>query len=184
MRKHTHTHHPPVPATATIRRLGAADAPAFRALRLEGLAAHPAAFGASWETEAEQPLAWFSQRLARNTVFGGHAGDGGLAGIAGFTVPDAPKLRHKGTLWGMYVRPAARGTGLARALLARVLDDARGVVEEVRLSVVPSNTSAVRLYEAAGFEAYGCERRALWVADAYHDELLMACRLVNPDGRR
>jgi len=92
-------------------------------------------------------------------------------------VPDAPKLRHKGVLWGMYVRPAARGTGLAPALVARVLDHARGVVEEVRLTVAASNAAAVRLYEAAGFVPYGLERRALRVGNAYHDEVLMARRL-------
>jgi ribosomal protein S18 acetylase RimI-like enzyme len=168
---------PPSPPFA-VRRLGESDAAAFRALRLEALAAHPEAFGASWEVEAEQPPACFAERLARNAVFGGEVGDAGLAGVAAFAVPEAPKLRHKGVLWGMYVRPEARGTGLASALVARVLDHARGApVEEVRLSVVASNAAAVRLYESAGFAAYGRERRALRVGDAYHDEVLMARRL-------
>jgi hypothetical protein len=35
-----------------IRRLSAADAPAFRELRLDGLARHPEAFAASWIEEA------------------------------------------------------------------------------------------------------------------------------------
>lgn len=76
------------------------------------------------------------------------------------------------------VRPAAgaRGAGLGEALVARVLEHARGVVEEVRLSVVASNAAAVRLYEAAGFERYGLERRALKVAGRHHDEALMAVR--------
>jgi len=33
-----------------------------------------------------------------------------LVGVAGFRVEDAVKLRHKGVLWGMYVRPEARRT--------------------------------------------------------------------------
>ena len=170
-------------AGVTARRLGAGDAAGYRELRLEGLAGHPEAFGASWEDEAARPLAWFAERLERNAVFGGWVRGGGveLAGVAGLLVPDAPKLSHKGVLWGMYVRPSARRTGLAATLLARVLEHARGVVEEVRLTVVSSNAAAVRLYEAAGFETYGVERRALKVAGRYHDEALMARRFDAPD---
>ena len=61
--------------------------------------------------------------------------------------------------------------------MARALDHARASVEEVRLSVVVPNAAAVRLYEAAGFERYGLERRALKVAGRHHDEALMAVRL-------
>ena len=165
-------------ADAAVRRLGAPDAAGYRALRLEGLAGHPEAFGASWEEEAARPLAWFAERLERNAVFGGWTGGGPeLAGVAGLLVPEAAKLRHKGVLWGMYVRPPARRTGMGAALLARVLDHARGAVEEVRLTVVASNAAAVRFYEAAGFETYGVERRALKVAGRHHDEALMALRL-------
>lgn len=168
---------PPVPEVrgAAIRRLGAADAAAYRELRLRGLADDPQAFAASWDDEAARPLAWFAERLERNAVFGaGGDGDMALAGVAGLLVPDAAKLRHKGTLWGMYVRPRARRCGVGAALLARVLGHARGVVEEVRLTVVTTNAAAIRLYEAAGFVRYGVERRALKVAGRYHDEALMA----------
>jgi RimJ/RimL family protein N-acetyltransferase len=170
---------PPGPeAAAAMRRLGASDAADYRALRLEGLAGHPEAFGASWEDEAARPAAWFAERLERDAVFGGWVGgDPGLVGVAGLLVPEAAKLRHKGVVWGMYVRPRARRTGMGAALLARVLDHARGAVEEVRLSVVASNAAAVRLYAAAGFEAYGVERRALKVEGRHHDEVLMALRL-------
>lgn len=178
---------PPAPGAAAVavRRLAAADAAAYRDLRLEGLAAHPEAFAASWEDEAARPLSWFAERLERNAVFGawaGAAGDGAMDGVAGLLVPDAAKLRHKGVLWGMYVRPRARGAGVGAALVARVLGHARGVVEEVRLSVVASNTAAVRLYEAAGFGRYGLERRALKVAGRHHDEALMAARLDGGGG--
>src|SRR5215217_8285706 len=122
---------PPAPEADafTIRRLVAAEAAEYRELRLEGLGGHPEAFGAAWEEEAARPVAWFAERLERNAVFGAWAAfDGGrtLAGIAGLLVPDAAKLRHKGVLWGMYVRPRARGMGMGAALVARVLDHACG----------------------------------------------------------
>ena len=168
-------------APFTLRRLTGSDAVHYRELRLEGLRIHPAAFGASWEDEASQPLAWFANRLEHNTLFGvGPPVGSALAGVVGFLVPEAAKLKHKGVLWGMFVRPEVQGTGLGAALVARVLEHAAQVVEEVRLTVVASNTAAVRLYARAGFEQYGLERRALKINDHYHDELLMALPLNQP----
>ncbi len=84
------------------------------------------------------------------------------------------KMRHKGVLWGMYVRPEARGTGLAAALVERLLSEAQGIVEEVRLAVVTTNEAAIRLYTRYRFKEYGIERRALKMDGRYYDELLMA----------
>jgi hypothetical protein len=50
-----------------------------------------------------------AERLQTTTVFGGSVNDSPLVGVAGFAVYDTPKLRHKGVLWKMYVRPEARG---------------------------------------------------------------------------
>ncbi|SAK91293.1 acetyltransferase [Caballeronia arationis] len=169
------------PSSFTLRRLTPADVAAYRDIRLEGLRLHPDGFGASWDDETIQPLAWFEARIADHAVFGGWLGDGTLAGIAGLLVPAGAKLRHKGTLWGMYVRPAARGTGMAAAIVERVLDHARGVVEEVQLVVAPDNEAAIRLYRAAGFEQFAREPRALKIDGIYHDSLLMTLPFGKPD---
>lgn len=161
----------------TLRRLTASDAAGYRDLRLEGLRSHPEAFGASWEEEADKPLAWFAARLEGSAVFGGWRGDQPLAGVAGLLVPGTIKLRHRGTLWGMFVRPAARGMGLAAALVGCVIEHAATVVEEVQLTVVASNAAAVRSYTRAGFRQYGLDRRALKIGARYHDELLMVLSL-------
>lgn len=158
-----------------IRRLGATDAAAFRAIRLEGLERHPENFGASAEIEGAQPLAWFAERLAGSHVFA--AGGDLLDGVIGLRPQEAPKLRHKALIWGFYVRPAARGQGLGTALLAHAVAAAGGLVEELRLSAAAENTAAIRLYEAAGFTAYGREPRALRVRGRDVDELLMALQL-------
>jgi ribosomal protein S18 acetylase RimI-like enzyme len=171
----------PSSSAFTIRRLTGADAPAYRDLRLEALASHPDAFGSSVEEEGGEPLSWFAGRLEGGPAFGGWLADGRLAGTAGLRIPSSPKLRHKGMLWGMYVRPEARGTGMARALVDQVLAAAEGLVEEVQLVVAAGNPAAVRLYRAAGFTQYGCEPRALRVGDVYIDEFLMA-RPIAPAG--
>jgi RimJ/RimL family protein N-acetyltransferase len=160
-----------------VRRLETSDAAPFRELRLESLKAHPEAFASSWEYEADKPSSWWAERLKTNTVFGGWVNSSPLVGVAGFRVHDAAKQRHKGVLWGMYVRPEARGTGLAAALVQRVVEHAGTLVEEVCLTVVTSNAAARRLYSAAGFKEYGLERRALKVGSNYYDEMLMALPL-------
>jgi RimJ/RimL family protein N-acetyltransferase len=163
-----------------VRRLGADDVADYRELRLEGLKSHPEAFGASWEDESGRPASWWAGRLETSTVLGGWIDDSPLLGVAGLRLQTAAKLRHKGILWGMYVRPSARGTGLAASLVQRVIEQARPLVEEIILTVVASNAAAHRLYSAAGFEQYGLERQALKIGDAYYDEVLMALRLGEP----
>ena len=163
--------------TLTLRPLLTEDAAAYRAIRLEALRAHPDAFSASYEAEAAQPLDFFVERLAGGVVFGGFLGDT-LVGVAGFRTQTNPKLAHKGFLWGMYVRPEARGTGLARRLVEAVLAHARGRVELVQLTVVAGNAVARRLYASAGFTPYGLESRALKVDGRYLDDVLMVKMLV------
>lgn len=162
----------------TIRRLTASDTPAYRALRLDHLRQHPTGAAAAFEDEVEQPDEWFAQRTANTAVFGGFLDDGDtLCGIAGLLVPTGLKMKHKGMLTGMYVAPAARGTGMSRAIVDAVLAHAKTTVEEVDLRVDPENLSALRLYLAAGFTQYGREPRALKIDGEYRDALLMTLPL-------
>lgn len=163
-----------------LRRLEAHDAAVYRELRLEALKRHPEAFGSSWEDESGKPAEWWAERLEASTIFGGWIDTSPLLGVAGFHGHAAAKHRHKAVLWGMYVRPEARGTGLAAALVQQVIAHARPLVEEIGLTVVASNTAARRLYSAAGFEPYGIERRALKIGEEYFDEVLMARSLREP----
>jgi ribosomal protein S18 acetylase RimI-like enzyme len=158
-----------------IRRLTAEDASAYRDLRLSALRDHPAAFTAAHEDEAGQPLGFFADRLANGAVFAG-VGAGQLDGMAGFYIRDGLKTRHRGMLWGMYVRPEARGTGLAAALIDAVKAHARPLVEEILLGVGTDNPAAIARYRAAGFVRCGGERRAIKIGDRYYDEILMAYR--------
>jgi RimJ/RimL family protein N-acetyltransferase len=163
-----------MPMPFTLRRLTAADASAYRDIRLEGLARHPDGFGSAWEDEVEQPLALFEQRIVNAAVFGGFLNDENeLSGVAGLVVQQGAKQRHKGVLVGMYVRPAARGTGLALAILQAVLTHARTVVEEVQLTVAPHNETAQRLYRSVGFVEYAREPRSLKIDGKYHESVLM-----------
>jgi ribosomal protein S18 acetylase RimI-like enzyme len=163
-----------------VRRLGPEDAAAFQALRLEGLAHHPCAFAASHDEEAEHSLAETAGRLERQPVFGGFDA-GALLGVAGFAVPQPAKKRHKGLLWGVYVREAARGRGLGRALVVQVIEHARAHVVQLHAAVVTTNHAALGLYRTLGFTTYGLEPRGLACAGRYFDQELMVLLL---DGQR
>ena len=160
-----------------LRRLSPADAALFREIRLEGLKRDPGAFSSTFEDESAQPLAFFEQRLGTSAVFGAFRGEE-LLGVAGFRVQPGPKHGHKGLLWGMYVRPAARRTGLGRKLVEAVVEHAHGQVELIQLSVISDNRPARQLYASLGFEEYGIEPRAAKYRGEYHDDVLMAKMLV------
>jgi L-amino acid N-acyltransferase YncA len=163
-------------AGCEVRRLGPDDAAAFQALRLEGLATDPCAFAASHDEEARNSLIEVAARLERQPVFGAVA-EGVLLAVAGFSVPEAAKKRHKGLLWGVYVREVARGRGLGRAVVARVIEHARAHVVQLLAAVVTSNQAARRLYRSWGFEPYGLEPRGLACAGRYFDQELLVLLL-------
>jgi RimJ/RimL family protein N-acetyltransferase len=161
-----------------IRQLTPADAAVYRGIRLEGLNRSPEAFGSTFEAEFSKPLAWFFDRLISSQVFGAFHGPE-ILGIAGFAGRQGEKEAHKGLLWGMYVRPEARGAGVAGRLVEAVIDVARGRVELIQLSVVVGNERARRLYARLGFVEYGIERNSLKYNGKYYDEILMAMDLVS-----
>ncbi len=156
----------------TVRELAAADVEAFREIRLEALLLHPDAFGSAHAVEVRQTLADIASKIANGGLFGGFV-DGRLEGIAGFGVSSLAQLSHKGTLGGMYVREALRGSGLAEAIVKAILAHATKRVEQVQLSVAATNERAIRFYRRLGFEAYATEPRALKIGRTYIDELLM-----------
>jgi len=156
-----------------IRKLIEEDAAAFQAIRLEGLQSHPEAFGASYEDEAKLPLSLVSERIASGAVFGGFNHDQALEGVIGILKGQSEKVRHIATIWGMFVRPSARGTGLSSQLLRAAIDEGFRDCRSIRLSVVSTNVAARRLYQRAGFAEWATDRAALHVDGVFYDEILM-----------
>jgi ribosomal protein S18 acetylase RimI-like enzyme len=156
-----------------IRRLVQDAAVLYRGIRLEALQASPEAFGSTFEVENAQPLSWFSDRLGSSTVLGAFR-DAELVGMAGFAVQQGQKKAHKGMLWGMYVRPAARKASVGRRLVEAICNLARQQVELIQLTVVRDNEQARSLYTKLGFLEYGMEKNALKQNGRYYDEVLMA----------
>ena len=75
-----------------------------------------------------------------------------LAGDAAGCVGLHPLSRNLGEVKRMYVAPAARRRGVARALMERLLADARAIgYDRVRLGTLEEMTAAQALYRLLGF---------------------------------
>jgi ribosomal protein S18 acetylase RimI-like enzyme len=166
-------------ADLSIRRITPPDAALYRDIRLEALQRNPEAFASTFESEDSQPLTWFADRLAGSEILGGFR-DLELLGTVALMIPRGPKESHKGLLWGMYVRPNARGAGVGRRLGDAIIDLARSRVELIQLAVIEDNAQARRLYASLGFAEYGIEKNALKQDGRYYHEILMAKALVPP----
>lgn len=171
-----------------IARLAPHHAADYRALMLDAYARHPDAFTASVEERGPLPLAWWEGRVAagdavRELVLGAFE-DGQLAGVAGLAFESRPKLRHKASLFGMYVRPASRHLGLGRQLVEAVLDAAaaRPGIRLVQLTVSDGNAAAQALYAACGFEVFGVEPMAMALAGGFVAKVHMWCRVPRATG--
>jgi ribosomal protein S18 acetylase RimI-like enzyme len=156
-----------------IERLPPSHAAEYRALMLEAYAAHPDAFTSTVAERAALPLAWWEARLsaepaAKHVVFGASQG-GELVGVAGLSFEQREKVRHKATLFGMYVRPRGRGQGIGRQLVLTALGYARERpgVKVVQLTVTEGNVPAERLYESCGFMRFGVEPLAVAAGSGY-----------------
>lgn len=163
-----------------IRQLGAEDAETYVELRRQALQDAPGAFVASAEDDLVATAEAVREQLRRapESVLIG-AFQERLVGTVGLYRDRHVKAAHKAHLWGLYVAPAVRGQGIGSLLLAAALEHARTLpaVEWVHLSVSSAAPAAQRLYERAGFEAWGREPDALRAGGESFVEQHMALRL-------
>jgi RimJ/RimL family protein N-acetyltransferase len=151
-------------------------------LRREALEREPASFGEAVEEHLKSTPAASAERLAsggsESFVYGAFDGRE-LVAMAGFYREKRIKRRHKGVIWGVYVAPAHRGRGLARAVMTSLLDSARALpgLKCIYLSVTAEQPGARNLYTSLGFRSFGLEPRALAVNGQYLDEEHMLLQL-------
>jgi RimJ/RimL family protein N-acetyltransferase len=169
-----------------VRFLGPEDFDLFWPVRLLALRESPEAFGASYEESKRLPPEEAIKRLSPEDggfVLGAFI-DGVLVGVTGCMRQQGLKGRHKAVIWGVYVVPDFRGRGVARAMMSKALSHCLLIdgLEEVTLTVVTTNESALKLYQSLGFVTYGVEPRALKVEDRYYDEALMVLKFDGAAG--
>jgi ribosomal protein S18 acetylase RimI-like enzyme len=163
-----------------IRKLKSSDAEDYVRLRLEALRENPEAFATTYEETVSIGHEVLVQKTAKQLssqeafTIGAFVEDQ-LVGVATFMREQKTKLRHKGSVFAMYVTPSKRGKGIGKRLLEELVERAKKLngLEQLHLTVVAKNEAAVQLYRSLGFEVYGTERNAMKFEEQYWDEWLM-----------
>ena len=137
----------------------------LRAVRLAALAESPEMFGSTWEREQGFDEAEWRRRAARPATF--------LASRAGVDVAMAGAYETDGSWYvmGMWIAPAARGSGLVDALLGACEAVARDAgATTISLGVMEDNPRGQRAYARLGYEPTGVRehvrdgRDELWLS--------------------
>lgn len=171
-------------AAISLALLTPSDVDEYRRVRLRALAEHPEAFRSDAEEEAARPTQWWEERLAPRTeshgaFVGAWTAVRRLVGTAGLQFETRRKVCHTAAIVGMYVTPEHAGHGIGARLLDACVEVARAEpsVEILYLTVTSTNSAAIRLYERAGFVAYGLEPGSMRLGDRTFDKLMMALHL-------
>lgn len=172
------------PDTITVRRAVLDDAAALRALRLKALQEHPEAFLISVAEEAENMVGDFEKLISERWATDDNQMlvadyEGRLVGMCGFFREPREKIKHRMTVWGLYVHPDARGHHVGRKLLEAAVARSAAVtgVTQVHISVTADNTEARTLYESLGFTAWGIEPGSMSVNGRMVDEAHMMLQI-------
>jgi ribosomal protein S18 acetylase RimI-like enzyme len=130
-----------------IVRIGPDEWETFRDLRLRALREAPSAFGSRYDNWVQAPDSRWRDRLA-NVPFNVVARrDGELVGMASGVLDGEDGAE----LISMWVDPAARGAGVAAALVAAVVEWSTGAGRTTYLMVRSDNARAMAAYVRAGF---------------------------------
>jgi GNAT superfamily N-acetyltransferase len=166
-----------------IRKLTIEDAEAFREVRVEMCRLHPEAFGQTPEEVVAMSMdscqLWWtpSEVFPEKFVLAAFEGER-IIGTAAFKREGSSKERHRGWIWSVYVRPEARGKGLSRLLMQRIIDEAHRMegLEILSLAVSLTQTSARTLYTSLGFFTTGLALHVYRMPDGCyidHEEMML-----------
>jgi ribosomal protein S18 acetylase RimI-like enzyme len=161
-----------------IRTIEPNDAAEFWALRFEMLELEPFAYGADLEDHADSSTNDQVRKLGAFTDGDCAVGawlDGELVGSAILRREPGRKFLHKANVFSVYIKPHARGQGIARTMMLEVIARARSLpqITQLNIGVMSTQTAARALYESLSFEAWGCEPRALMIDGRFADETHM-----------
>ena len=165
-----------------IRTIEAKDAAEFWALRFEMLELELFAYSADLEDFADTTIGDQVRKLGALTDGDCAVGawlDGELVGSAILRREPGRKFRHKANVFSVYVKPHARGQGIAKIMMLEVIVRARLLpqITQLNIGVMSTQAAARALYESLGFEAWGCEPRALCIEGVFADETYMVLNL-------
>ena len=163
-----------------ISRITPNDYDQFYALRLESLETCPEEFATdaeAWKNASRDTINKMlvaSEERADAHILGAWEDDT-LVGMIGANRNLRPTVKHKSTLWGLYVTSAHRRRGIGSALLDEVVKVLKGEPELrlIRAVVTITSREALSLLEKKGFQVYGQEPEAKRLNDQFLDQVYM-----------
>ncbi len=136
----------------SIVTAGPDDWRAVREVRLRALADSPDAFGVTLEEARAQTEAVWRQRLEGSNPTLLALDEDHPVGMGGGFLPPETDVAW---IWGMWIAPEWRGTGLGRRIVDELVRWTQGTGRAVHLHVAEGNDAARALYVSSGFVATG-----------------------------
>lgn len=163
-----------------ISRLTPKDYDQFYALRLESLETCPEEFATdaeAWKNASRETInkLLVTSEERKDTPILGAWVDEKLVGLVGVNRDLRPSVKHKSTLWGMYVTLSHRKHGIGKALLVAIVS----VLKEepdlrlIRAVVTVTSTDAITLLKKGGFKIYGQEPEAKQLEGKFYDQVYL-----------
>ena len=130
---------------------------------------------ATFETEVPPFVQWDSTHLAEHRFVALRGG-----AVVGWVAvsPVSDRCVYGGVVENsVYVGEEARGGGVGRALLARLIESTEAAgIWTIQTGVFPENEASVRLHERVGFEVVGRRKRLGKLHGVWRDVLLLERR--------
>ena len=161
-----------------IRRVLPSESTIYREIRLACLKNVPQFFGSTYEEEMLNPKFQFETFIQDewpdHVMFGAFDGKR-LIGITGFNRMARQRAMHRGEIVQVYVDSKYRGQAIGERVIRQALDYGFSLqgIEQIQLSVIASNKTAIRLYEKLGFRTFGVQSRYFKVGNTYLDQQFM-----------
>ena len=160
---------------ARLRAMTPDDWPAVARIYAEGLATGDASF----ETEPPSWDVWDAGHLksCRTVAVSGEDGEEDVLGWAALS-PVSTRCVYGGVgEVSVYVAERARGRGLGRTLLDRLVVDSEAArLWTLQAGIFPENEASIRIHELCGFRMVGVRERVGKLAGRWRDTVLMERR--------
>ena len=167
-----------MPNELFFRRLGPHEAQDYRRLRLECLKEFPENFMTVYEEQVLLPKLFMELEIEKesnsNFIIGAFSGQQ-LIGQVAINCEENPRMKHVAHVLQMYVKPKYSGQKIGLNMLNFAIVSAWKVegLEQLRLEVVTTSFSAIKVYVQAGFKEIGLYKQQMKIGDRYKDAMAM-----------